>query len=260
MSLVRAILRSDLTRPHHRQLRRPRRRPAVRRGQGHAGWCTRSCRSTRSRSSRTSARPAQSGAGRRTELDEGMFLLGLQAAAWRVPFLPTRVGLGSDVMPAQPDAAHRPSPYPSLRRRRGAGGRAGARARRRARATCNRGDERGNAPYLGPDPYFDDLMLRGGRTQALHVASSGSCPPTSSPRGGRCTPLQHQPADGRRRGRGAERRALHRVRARLRARRGVPEGVRRQRPRSDEAWAEFRGRVARRCPTRRLPGRRWQAR
>ena len=32
------------------------------------------------------------------ELDEGMFLLGLQAAAWRVPFLPTRAGLGSDVM------------------------------------------------------------------------------------------------------------------------------------------------------------------
>ena len=30
----------------------------------------------------------QSGAVRTTELDEGMFLLGLQAAAWRVPFLP----------------------------------------------------------------------------------------------------------------------------------------------------------------------------
>ena len=44
-------------------------------------------------------RPARSA---RTELDEGMFLLGLQAAAWRVPFLPTRVGLGSDVMRAQP--------------------------------------------------------------------------------------------------------------------------------------------------------------
>jgi len=26
--------------------------------------------------------------------DEGSFLLGLQAAAWRVPFIPTRVGLG----------------------------------------------------------------------------------------------------------------------------------------------------------------------
>ena len=37
----------------------------------------------------------QSGSVDTTELDEGMFLLGLQAAAWRVPFLPTRVGLGS---------------------------------------------------------------------------------------------------------------------------------------------------------------------
>ena len=39
----------------------------------------------------------QSGAVECTELDEGMLLLGLQAAAWRVPFLPTRVGLGSDL-------------------------------------------------------------------------------------------------------------------------------------------------------------------
>src|SRR5581483_428747 len=30
--------------------------------------------------------------------DEGTFLLGLQAAAWRVPFIPTRVGLGSDLL------------------------------------------------------------------------------------------------------------------------------------------------------------------
>src|SRR3954452_23784171 len=39
----------------------------------------------------------QSGAIACTEVDEGMLLLGLQAAAWRVPFLPTRVGLGSDL-------------------------------------------------------------------------------------------------------------------------------------------------------------------
>ena len=43
------------------------------------------------------------------ELDEGMFLLGLQAAAWRVPFLPTRVGLGSDVVERQ--AEIRPVAY-----------------------------------------------------------------------------------------------------------------------------------------------------
>ena len=40
-----------------------------------------------------------------------MFLLGLQAAAWRVPFLPTRVGLGSDVMRLNPQLRTVRSPY-----------------------------------------------------------------------------------------------------------------------------------------------------
>ena len=44
----------------------------------------------------------QSGAIEAVSLDEGMFRLGLQAAAWRLPFLPTRAGLGSDVMIDQP--------------------------------------------------------------------------------------------------------------------------------------------------------------
>src|SRR4051812_506105 len=45
------------------------------------------------------------------ELDEGLFLLGLQAAAWRVPFLPTRVGLGSDVVAKQDEIRTVRSPY-----------------------------------------------------------------------------------------------------------------------------------------------------
>ena len=40
-----------------------------------------------------------------------MFLLGLQAAAWRVPFLPTRVGLGSDIVDRQPEIRTVTSPY-----------------------------------------------------------------------------------------------------------------------------------------------------
>ena len=44
----------------------------------------------------------QSGAIEHEPYDEGMFLLGLQAAAWRVPFLPTRVGLGSDLLRDNP--------------------------------------------------------------------------------------------------------------------------------------------------------------
>src|SRR5437899_5121310 len=53
----------------------------------------------------------QAGAVDSLELDEGMFLLGLQAAAWRVPFLPTRVGLGSDVLDKQPEIRTVRSPY-----------------------------------------------------------------------------------------------------------------------------------------------------
>src|SRR5260370_42088112 len=53
----------------------------------------------------------QSGSVQTLELDEGMFLLGLQAAAWRVPFIPTRVGLGSFVVDRQPEIKTIVSPY-----------------------------------------------------------------------------------------------------------------------------------------------------
>jgi glutaconate CoA-transferase subunit A len=88
------------------------------------------------------------------ELDEGMFLLGLQAAAWRVPFLPTRVGLGSDVLNKQDEIRTVMSPYddgeelvamPAL-------------SLDVALIHQNRADAGGNAQFLGPDLYFDDLM------------------------------------------------------------------------------------------------------
>jgi glutaconate CoA-transferase subunit A len=90
------------------------------------------------------------------ELDEGMFLLGLQAAAWRVPFLPTRVGLGSDVLAKQPEIKTVRSPYadgeelvamPAL-------------TLDVALVHQNRADAAGNAQFLGPDIYFDDLMCQ----------------------------------------------------------------------------------------------------
>src|ERR671929_1792689 len=101
----------------------------------------------------------QSGAVDALELDEGMFLLGLQAAAWRVPFLPTRVGLGSDVLEKQPELRTVRSPYddgeelvamPALHLDA-------------ALVHLNRADRRGNAQYLGPDPYFDDLYCLAAR-------------------------------------------------------------------------------------------------
>lgn len=90
-----------------------------------------------------------------SEYDEGMFLLGLQAAAWRVPFLPTRVGMGTDLPELNPDLQTVVSPYtdreeliamPALRLDA-------------ALVHLNRGDAHGNAQYLGVDPYFDDLYL-----------------------------------------------------------------------------------------------------
>ena len=89
------------------------------------------------------------------EWDEGMFQTGLRAAAQRLPFLPMRAGLGSDVMTYNPHLRTVASPYddgeelvavPALNLDV-------------ALVHMNRADKHGNAQYLGPDPYFDDLMV-----------------------------------------------------------------------------------------------------
>ncbi|MER6461761.1 CoA transferase subunit A [Streptomyces sp. NPDC001288] len=88
------------------------------------------------------------------EVDEGMFMWGLRAAADRLPFLPVRAGLGSDVMRVNPGLRTVTSPYadgetfvamPALRLDA-------------ALVHVNRADRLGNGQYLGPDPYFDDLF------------------------------------------------------------------------------------------------------
>jgi acyl CoA:acetate/3-ketoacid CoA transferase alpha subunit len=100
------------------------------------------------------------------EVDEGMFFLGLQAAAWRVPFLPTRAGLGSDVLTINPDLRLVRSPY-------GAGSPYLADAADAdidlvampalhldaAIVHTNRADTVGNGQILSPDPFFDQLFL-----------------------------------------------------------------------------------------------------
>ena len=102
----------------------------------------------------------QAGAIEDEPYDEGLFLLGLQAAAWRVPFLPTRVGLGSDLFRDNPRLRTVVSPYPSPD---GTAGEtlvaAPALHLDAALVHMNRADPRGNAGYLGPDPYFDDLFV-----------------------------------------------------------------------------------------------------
>jgi glutaconate CoA-transferase, subunit A len=101
----------------------------------------------------------QTGAVEAMELDEGMMLLGLQAAAWRLPFLPTRAGLGSDLLRVMPEIKTVRSPYP------GPDGGPGeelvatpALELDVALIHMNRADQGGNAQFLGPDLYMDDLM------------------------------------------------------------------------------------------------------
>jgi len=96
----------------------------------------------------------QAGTLETMEIDEGMFQWGLQAAAYRLPFLPTRAGLGTDVMRLNPQLKTVRSPYadgeelvamPAL-------------TLDAALIHMNRADQSGNGQYLGPDPYFDDLF------------------------------------------------------------------------------------------------------
>jgi len=96
----------------------------------------------------------QTGAVSTLETDEGMFLLGLQAAAWRVPFLPTRVGLGSDIVARQPEIRTVVSPYDDGEELVAAP----ALHLDVALIHMHRGDRRGNGQYLNADPYFDDLF------------------------------------------------------------------------------------------------------
>ena len=95
----------------------------------------------------------QTGAIEAFELDEGMFQWGLYAAANRLPFLPTRAGLGSDVLAMNPELKLVKSPY-------GEGEELVAMPALEldvALIHMNRADETGNGQFLGPDPYFDDL-------------------------------------------------------------------------------------------------------
>lgn len=86
------------------------------------------------------------------EYDEGMYVAGLRAANQRLDFLPIRAGLGSDVLPANPhlklvDSPYSDEVYVAMK----------ALPLDVALVHVNRADASGNAQFLGPDPYFDDL-------------------------------------------------------------------------------------------------------
>ncbi|MCW3819088.1 CoA transferase subunit A [Micromonospora sp. DR5-3] len=94
----------------------------------------------------------QAGAIEVVEYDEGMLQWGLYAAGLKLPFLPTRAGLGSDVLTHNPQLRTVADPYggdevvamPPLHLDA-------------ALIHMNRADIHGNGQFLGPDPYFDDL-------------------------------------------------------------------------------------------------------
>lgn len=105
----------------------------------------------------------QAGALEVMEVDEGMLQWGLRAAMMRLPFLPTRAGLATDVERLNPYLKTVRSPYedgetllamPALRLDA-------------ALVHVDHADERGNAQILGPDPYFDDLFCGAARRRYL---------------------------------------------------------------------------------------------
>jgi glutaconate CoA-transferase subunit A len=98
----------------------------------------------------------QSGSFDVMELDEGMFQLGLKAAAARLPFLPTRVGFASDVLTTNPEIKTVTSPY-------GDGEEFVAMPALPVDvAVChvNQADVLGNSRISGPDPFFDEWFCR----------------------------------------------------------------------------------------------------
>ena len=111
------------------------------------------------------AKARTTGAIEAREMDEGMLRCGLQAAAQRLPFLPIRAGLGSDVRTFWGDELKTvKSPYgdeelvamPALNLDA-------------AFVHLNLGDARGNAAYTGIDPYFDDLFFMSAQRRFLSV-------------------------------------------------------------------------------------------
>jgi glutaconate CoA-transferase subunit A len=97
----------------------------------------------------------QSGAIEIMEIDEGLMLLGLKAAGIGAPFIPSAVGLGTDVIKYNPDIKVIDSPYdakewvamPAL-------------PLDVALVHVDRADVRGVCQIKGPDHYMDDLIVR----------------------------------------------------------------------------------------------------
>lgn len=97
----------------------------------------------------------QNGAMEIMEVDEGMMLMGLRAASMNAPFIPTRVGLGTDVLTRNPGLKLVDSPYddrqwvamPALHMDV-------------SLLHVDRADARGVCQIKGPDLYMDEYFAR----------------------------------------------------------------------------------------------------
>jgi acyl CoA:acetate/3-ketoacid CoA transferase alpha subunit len=115
------------------------------------------------------AKARTSGSIEAREMDEGMLRCGLQAAAQRLPFLPIRAGLGSDVRTFWGDELKTvTSPYPTDGKHEELVAMP-ALTLDAAFVHLNLGDAQGNAAYTGIDPYFDDLFLMAAQRRYLSV-------------------------------------------------------------------------------------------
>jgi len=99
----------------------------------------------------------QAGAFEVVELDEGLYHWGLRAGAMKLPFLPTRVGIGTDIINQSgiefrfvkspyddgEELVAMPALVPDI-----------------ALIHAHRSDERGNLLTLSTDPLFDELLVR----------------------------------------------------------------------------------------------------
>ena len=103
------------------------------------------------------------------EYDEGMLQWGLYAAGIRMPYLPTRAGLGSDVLRVNPELQTIVDPYagetlvamPAL-------------PLDAALVHMNRADMHGNAQYLGAGPVLRRPVLSSCRIGLCLLRTSGS--------------------------------------------------------------------------------------
>ena len=101
----------------------------------------------------------QSGGLEVMEIDEGMMLLGLRAAAWGLPFIPTEVGLGTDIITHNPEIKLIDSPYDDKE-----GGAMPALKLDVSLIHADRADARGVCQIAGPDHYMDDWFARAATT------------------------------------------------------------------------------------------------